>query len=309
MRMTDKFKTVEGSLKIVKYFPESGKKEVVFEKDNLIVLDARLSILGTLYSTPLTISTITCVGNLVTVTTSSNHNLVTSNLVRITGVTPSEYNGSFPIIVTGATTFTYYALSVIASPGSGASMRTFFVTEPDPIDTLRIGTGGGLDSRSIGSCTISISSSTLTSLTSGFLPSDVGQNMTIPGAGVGGSEFNVIITSYVSSTEVTISEAAATSVSGVSVTIGQGLFPKEEDPLQSDLVTPVATLPVTYTTDLTTPSITFLADADQSTANGLTLSEAGLFKVTGAMFNVKNYPGIPKTSDFGVHYVWTIKFA
>jgi hypothetical protein len=51
-----------------------------------------------------------------------------------------------------------------------------------------------------------------------------------------------------------------------------------------------------------------LADVDQTQANGSQLTEAGLFKASGAIFNVKNHPGINKTSEFSVHYSWSIKF-
>jgi PhoPQ-activated pathogenicity-related protein len=87
----------------------------------------------------------------------------------------------------------------------------------------------------------------------------------------------------------------------------EGLYPKPEDPLQTDLITPALTISTIYVTDVPNVKVTFLADVDQSQCNGSLLTEAGLFKVSGAIFNVKNHPGIPKTSDFSIHYAWTIK--
>jgi len=61
-------------------------------------------------ATAQTISTITRggTGNLTaTLTTGSAHNLVSGNLVTITGATPSQFNGTYRITVTGASTFTY----------------------------------------------------------------------------------------------------------------------------------------------------------------------------------------------------------
>ena len=47
-------------------------------------------------------------GNLTaTLTTGSAHGLVSGNLVTITGATPSQFNGTYRITVTGASTFTY----------------------------------------------------------------------------------------------------------------------------------------------------------------------------------------------------------
>lgn len=86
-----------------------------------------------------------------------------------------------------------------------------------------------------------------------------------------------------------------------------GLYAKPEDPLAVGLTTPVLTIATVNQLDLPNIQVTFLADVDQSQCNGLMLSEAGLFKTSGAIFNVKNHPGITKTSDFAVHYAWTIK--
>lgn len=89
----------------------------------------------------------------------------------------------------------------------------------------------------------------------------------------------------------------------------QGLFPKLEDPNQTSLVTQLVTVATTYTVNNTIPSVTFIADLDTGTGNGSLISEAGLFRQSALMFNVKNFPAVPKTSDFGLHFSWTVKFA
>jgi len=62
-----------------------------------------------------TISTITHVGTTATVTTASPHNLITGNRISISGATPSDYNGTYVITKTGASTFTYVMSTTPAS--------------------------------------------------------------------------------------------------------------------------------------------------------------------------------------------------
>lgn len=88
----------------------------------------------------------------------------------------------------------------------------------------------------------------------------------------------------------------------------QGLYPKPEDPEQEDLNQPVITVPTLYVLSPDEISVKFLADIDQSQANGTLFSEAGLIKASGLIFNVKNHPGIPKTSEFSIHYEWNVRF-
>jgi hypothetical protein len=54
-----------------------------------------------------TISTITFVTTTATLTTSSVHGLSSGNVVTISGASPSNYNGTYSITVTGTSTFTY----------------------------------------------------------------------------------------------------------------------------------------------------------------------------------------------------------
>lgn len=88
----------------------------------------------------------------------------------------------------------------------------------------------------------------------------------------------------------------------------QALYPKPEDPEQTDLIQPVITVPTLYVLSADEISVTFLADIDQSQANGTLFSEAGLITTAGKLWNVKNHPGIPKTSEFSIHYEWRARF-
>jgi hypothetical protein len=94
-----------------------------------------------------------------------------------------------------------------------------------------------------------------------------------------------------------------------------GLFPKTEDQTWTNLNSVITTIgtggliAVGQVVDSTIPQVTFLADIDQSTANGSLINEAGLFKTSANMFNVKTFPGIPKTSEFSLHFEWVIKLA
>jgi hypothetical protein len=54
-----------------------------------------------------TISTITFVATTATLTTSSVHGLSSGNVITVSGASPSNYNGTYSITVTGTSTFTY----------------------------------------------------------------------------------------------------------------------------------------------------------------------------------------------------------
>jgi hypothetical protein len=66
-------------------------------------------------TTGATISTITHTTTTATVTTATAHGLVTGNQVTVSGASPTEYNGTFKITVTGSTTFTYVMASAPAT--------------------------------------------------------------------------------------------------------------------------------------------------------------------------------------------------
>lgn len=89
----------------------------------------------------------------------------------------------------------------------------------------------------------------------------------------------------------------------------QGLFPKLENPAWTNLSAYLLSTSTSYTNDPTVPSVTFLADVDQASGNGYLITEAGLFCGSGLMFNIKTFPGVPKTSEFSLHFSWTIQMA
>jgi hypothetical protein len=87
----------------------------------------------------------------------------------------------------------------------------------------------------------------------------------------------------------------------------QGLFPKPISQAMSSLFTPLLDVATSFTINNAAPSVTFIADVDQGTANGQLITEAGLYKASGTIFNIKTFPGIPKTSEFSIHFEWTIQ--
>jgi len=77
-------------------------------------------------TTAQTISTITHVGAVATLTTASPHGLVDNNRVTISGATSSEYNGTYVINVTGASTFEYTMASTPAANATVVGTYTVF---------------------------------------------------------------------------------------------------------------------------------------------------------------------------------------
>lgn len=86
-----------------------------------------------------------------------------------------------------------------------------------------------------------------------------------------------------------------------------GKFPKPVSKELTSLWSEVQQVPVAHALDLGYPSVTFIADIDPSQCNNFLVSEAGLFTTSGMMFNIKTFPGIPKTQDFSIHFEWTIR--
>lgn len=76
-------------------------------------------------TTAQTISTITHVGAVATLTTSAPHGLITGNRVTISGATSSEYNGTYVITKTGASTFTY---TMASTPAANATVVGTYTT-------------------------------------------------------------------------------------------------------------------------------------------------------------------------------------
>lgn len=78
-----------------------------------------------------TISTITRVGTTATLTTASAHGLTTGNSITVTQATPSQYNGTYTITVTGATTFTY---TMASDPGASATVTDAHLFAGTPVN-------------------------------------------------------------------------------------------------------------------------------------------------------------------------------
>ena len=80
------------------------------------------------------ITSITHVGTLATLTTTTPHGLVTGNQVTLTGNLPTAYNGTYVITVTGASTFTYVMASTPATNALtiGSYLVNFGVTGVNP---------------------------------------------------------------------------------------------------------------------------------------------------------------------------------
>lgn len=64
-------------------------------------------------------TSVTQTGGVATVTLPTAHTLQNNTYIRISGATQTDYNGDFPITVTGATTFTYPISNSPASPATG----------------------------------------------------------------------------------------------------------------------------------------------------------------------------------------------
>jgi hypothetical protein len=69
--------------------------------------------------TPVGIASITNSGTVATLTTTGPHNLLNGRVITVSGATPAPYNGTFPINVTGPTTFTY---NMASNPGGNATI-------------------------------------------------------------------------------------------------------------------------------------------------------------------------------------------
>jgi hypothetical protein len=96
---------------------------------------------GAINQTGATISSITRVTTTATLTTATNHGLVTGNYVTISGATPAAFNGTFAITVTDNTTFTY---TMLTTPANDATVvGTYYSTTWSPIGGGA--TGGGND--------------------------------------------------------------------------------------------------------------------------------------------------------------------
>ena len=96
--------------------------------DPMIVYDGSIWSRSATTSTAQTISTITRggTGNLTaTMTTAVAHGLVTGNTITVAGAVPTEFNGTYRVTVTGATTLTYTMAT--APSGDASTVGTYTV--------------------------------------------------------------------------------------------------------------------------------------------------------------------------------------
>jgi hypothetical protein len=126
------------------------------------------------------ISSITSVGTLATLTTSTAHGLSTGDYVTISGVTPSNYNSSYAITVTGTTTFQY---TMVSAPGGSATVLGSYVAHL----WAQIGggaTGGGDDQVFVENDQIVTTSYTIptgkNAMTTGPVTINSGVSVTVP---------------------------------------------------------------------------------------------------------------------------------
>lgn len=96
--------------------------------DPMVVYDGTRWSRSATTATAQTISTITRggTGNLTaTLTTASPHGLVTGNTVTVAGAIPTQFNGTYRITVTGASTFTY--TMAVAPSGDATTVGTYTI--------------------------------------------------------------------------------------------------------------------------------------------------------------------------------------
>lgn len=95
----------------------SNRCDITDNGTQILIVDGTYGYIYTTVS-PATISSITRVGTLATLTTATAHGLGTGMQVTVSGALPAQYNGTFTITVTSATTFTYVMGS---DPGASAA--------------------------------------------------------------------------------------------------------------------------------------------------------------------------------------------
>ena len=87
-----------------------------------------------------TIQSLTRSGTTATATTSSAHGYATGDEVTVAGATPSGYNGTVTITVTGSTAFTYTVASGLTTPATGTitSQGTVSIVEPVSLTQAKV---------------------------------------------------------------------------------------------------------------------------------------------------------------------------
>ena len=102
-----------------------------------------LTSLGRVTDYSATLSSLTSASTTATATTPSAHGLTTGDTVVIAGGTPSGYNGSWVITVTGANTFTFTLPGVLSSPATGTiTVKKYSTTTASAVKTSHGFTSG-----------------------------------------------------------------------------------------------------------------------------------------------------------------------
>ena len=108
--------SAEGGIQVV--IPSSP---FTFADGSTLLLQSRTDILS--LPTSYSISSISCVGNLVTVVTTAPTGLTIGQAMTVTGVSPAGFNGSFPITGTALGNTLYYQDDLGTVGGSGGSVE------------------------------------------------------------------------------------------------------------------------------------------------------------------------------------------
>lgn len=107
-----------------------GYQNVISESSRLVLkyteLNNNLTDLNELKTLESSISTLTSAATTATATTTSDHGYTSGMSITISNANYAEYNGTFTITVTGATTFTYTISSPTTSPDIGTSIKASY---------------------------------------------------------------------------------------------------------------------------------------------------------------------------------------
>lgn len=210
--------------------------------------------------------------------------------------------------------------NVITDAAKGRLLATIYDSSktvlPDPIQTFRVGDGGTLDgtvglggipgvnARPLSGAETSLFNLLSTALYSHTALSHNLQNATTATAGTWASAtgYNAGDTVAASSSafSIFVFEAQNTGTSG-------GSEPAWPNTLGSTVVDNDITW-VVRPRSLAFKSVTYSFSISSSQLNGYNISEVGLFRESGGMFNIKTFPSIPKSSAFSIQFLWTIKY-
>lgn len=86
---------------------------------------------------PASVTSITRSGSVATVTMAASHGASTGQNMTIRGAEPDAYNGTFPITVTGAATFTYLVGGAVTTPATGTITAALESNASDVVEVPR----------------------------------------------------------------------------------------------------------------------------------------------------------------------------